>query len=224
MLVSGEGLIMPMAFGAQSKRSALRGAALPYNSGIANLHFDGVRARWRLTGFDTVDSHDGLRENLDRFYAATTWAEILLNTHGSGGDSAAVFNLASRALSLLSDTESRDIGRLNAAFIWFFLVIEGVHPNLEHCGRCGGPLGGARAAVRYRPDAVLLGPECSNENLPSLPDEVREWLADSEGIESALRVSLSPAAVQAAESWLLSVIQTLLERPLKSVGASRGPL
>lgn len=225
MLVSGEGLLTPLAFGAQSRKSALRGTALPYNNGIANLYFDGIRDRWRLTSFDLVDSHDGLRENLGRFGAATTWAEILLNTHGSGDNSADVFNLASMALSLLSDTESRDIGRLNAAFLWCFLVIEGVRPNLEHCGRCGGFLRGAHSVglTRYLPDGVLLGPECSEESWPSLPDDALEWFANIElgNLETALRIALIPATVQAAENWLLTVMQTLLERPLRSVGVLR---
>jgi hypothetical protein len=53
MLVSGEGILRPFAYGAQGKRSALRGTAVPYNRGIADLHYgrsegsmevDGIRS------------------------------------------------------------------------------------------------------------------------------------------------------------------------------------
>ena len=85
MLVRGTGLIWPVAFGVSSRRSALRGAALPYNRGVADLHYDGVYRRWRLNSFDVLETHDGLREDLDRFYAAANCTEILLRTHGAGG-------------------------------------------------------------------------------------------------------------------------------------------
>jgi len=222
MLVSGEGLITPLAFGAQGKKSPLRGTAVPYNQGIADLHYDGSRDRWRLTAFDPLNTHDGLRENLDRFYAASTWAEILLKTHGSGDDSALIFNLAARALSLLSAGESRDIGRLNAGFLWHFLDIEGVRPDPGSCERCGRVLtaGNPAGPARFLPNGLLAGPECSDRRFPELPDRARFWLsALSKGnLEDSLAADLPSRDVKAAESWLLTIIQTLLERPLRSIG------
>jgi len=64
MLVKGEGLLRPLAFGARGKRSGLRASAVPYNTGMADLHFDGAKNQWRLVSFDTYDTHDGFREDL----------------------------------------------------------------------------------------------------------------------------------------------------------------
>jgi DNA repair protein RecO len=221
MLVSGEGLLNPFAYGAQGKRSALRASAVPYNRGIADLHFDGAKNRWRLTAFDPEDTHDGLREDLDRFYTGTTWAEILLKTHGAGGDSAELFELAASAFSLLSRSEGGDIKRLHVSFLWQFLDIEGVRPDPEHCGRCGQLLipGGQEGPARFLPNGLLAGPECAESRWPMLPDGARQWLLAITGQPTAavLKIGLSPAAVAAAESWLLTIIQTLLERPLRSI-------
>ncbi|RKX74809.1 MAG: hypothetical protein DRP49_05495 [Spirochaetes bacterium] len=139
MLVRGEGLLRPLAYGAQGKRSTLRASALPYNRGIADLHFDGAKNSWRLVSFDVQDSHEGLREDLDRFYTAATWAEILLKTHGAGGDSAALFDMASSAFSLLSVSTSGNFKRLHLGFLWKFLEIEGVQPTLNTAGNAAGP-------------------------------------------------------------------------------------
>ncbi len=222
MLVSGEGLLRPLAYGAQSKRSVLRAAAVPYNRGMANLHFDGAKNRWRLTAFDTEDSHDGLREDLDRFYTATTWAEILLKTHGAGGDSAILFDLASSAFTLLSASLPREIKRLHTAFLWQFLDIEGVRPDPEQCGRCGRVLagGGKGGPARFLPNGLLACSECSENHWPVLPGGARRWLSviSGESLESAVKIGLAPVAVTAAENWLLTIIQTLLERPLRSTG------
>ncbi|RKX73154.1 MAG: hypothetical protein DRP60_12415 [Spirochaetes bacterium] len=221
MLVKGEGLLRPLAFGARSKRSSLRASAVPYNTGMADLHFDGAKNQWRLVSFDVQDSHDGLREDLDRFYTATTWAEILLKTHGAGGDSAALFDMASSAFSLLSGSAPAEGGRLNLGFLWNFLEIEGVQPDPEHCGRCGRVLkvGGSEGPARFLPNGLLTGPECSESRWPVLPDGARRWLTaiSGETLEKTVKIGLAKPAVKAAENWLLTIIQGLLERPLRSV-------
>ena len=221
LLVKGEGLLRPLAFGARSKRSTLRASAVPYNSGMADLHFDGAKNQWRLVSFDACNTHEGLREDLDRFYTASTWAEILLKTHGAGEDSAILFDLASSAFSLLSNCISGDEKRLNTGFLWSFLGIEGVQPDLEHCGRCGKALviGGEDGPARFMPDGLLVGPECSESRWPVLPDGARRWLAAISGkpLERAVKVGLPVSALSSAENWLLTIIQTLLERPLRSI-------
>ena len=221
MLVRGEGLLRPFAYGAQSKRSTLRGTAVPYNRGTADLHFDGARSRWRLTAFDPVETHDGLREDLDRFYAAATWAEILLGTHGGGGESAELFDLASEAFLLLSGCVRRDLIRLETGFLWRFLGIEGIRPDPLRCGRCGRalPVGGQGGPARRLADGLLLGDCCSDGRGAAVPDGTRRWLAALNGDElaSSLSIGLPPAAAGAAKEWLLSLIQTMLERPLRSL-------
>jgi len=227
MLVSGEGLLRPLAYGAQGKRSALRASAVPYNRGVANLHFDGAKDRWRLVSFDPEDSHDGLREDLDRFYTATTWAEILLKTHGAGGDSVALFNMAASAFSLLSVSVPRDIKRLHLGFLWEFLGIEGVQPDLEHCGRCGRVIssGNSEGPVRFLPNGLLTGPECSESTWQVLPEGARRWLQAVTGktLESTVKTGLASAAEKSAENWLLTIIQSLLERPLRSLQKQGNP-
>lgn len=221
MLVSGEGLLSPLAYGAQGKRSVLRGTAVPYNRGIADLHYDGVKNRWRLTAFDPEDTHDGLREDLDRFYQASTWAEILLKTHGAGGDSAELYELAASAFSILSRSESLANNRLDVAFMWQFLEIEGVQPDLKHCGRCGRALnpGADEGPLRFLPNGLLAGPECAESRWPILHEGAVKWLLNVSGgnLEASLKIGLAPIAVGAARNWLLTIIQTLLERPLRSI-------
>ncbi len=221
MLVSGEGLLRPFAYGAQGKRSVLRGTAVPYNRGIADLHFDGTKSRWRLTAFDPENTHDGLREDLDRFYTATTWAEILLGTHGGGGESAELFELAADAFRLLSDCVPKDRMRLDVGFLWRFLEIEGVRPDPLHCGQCGRalPLGGSASPARFRSDGFLLGPCCCEGRGEELSDGARRWLEAVSGneLEASLFIGLPPSAVSSARHWLVVLIQTMLERPLRSL-------
>ena len=222
MLVAGEGLIQPLAYGAQGRRSLLRAGAVPFNRGVADLHYDGAKERWRLTAFDPEHTHDGLREDLDRFYTAVAWAEIILGSHGGGEDSEALYHLSSEALDRLSIAASTGIKRLGVGFLWFFLGIEGVRPDPTRCGRCGRLFhdliqGESRGPVRFWSNGLLVGPECAESRGHRIPNGALKWLkAISERIDNAMRIGLPEEALTAAEQWLLTLVQGLLDRPLKS--------
>lgn len=242
MLAAGEGLIRPFAYGAQGRRSSLRASAVPFNRGVADLHYDGARDRWRLTAFDPEHTHDGLREDLDRFYTAASWAEILLRTHGGGDDSEALFQLASPALDRLSSASGLGVKQLSAGFLWLFLGIEGVRPDPMHCGRCGRFLiDPSVSEPRFWPNGLLVGGECDESRGTPLPPGSLEWLqAISEGgspgsrepgngnctpstaagaaaaIEKAMQIPASEESLAAVEEWLLTLVQALLEKPLRS--------
>ena len=247
MLAAGEGLIRPFAYGAQGRRSSLRASAVPFNRGVADLHYDGSRDRWRLTAFDPEHTHDGLREDLDRFYTAASWAEILLRTHGGGDDSEALFQLASPALDRLSSASGLGVKQLGAGFLWLFLGIEGVRPDPMHCGRCGRFLGGPSVSEpRFWPNGLLVGGECAESRGTPLLAGSLEWLqaisesgslgnkepgplepgkgnctastaaATEKAIEKAMRIPASQESLAAVEQWLLTLVQALLEKPLKS--------
>jgi len=228
VLVSGKGLVDSLAYGAMSRRSSLRNTALPYNRGVAGLHYDGSRRRWRLHSFDPVNTYDGLREDLDRFYTASTWAEILLRSYGSGEDSEALFSLVASALALLSQCMPRGIPRLNCAFLWNFLKIEGVRPELNQCSRCSGDMDGG--AVYFLPNGLLICPNCVENGLNELSLGTIRWLLAVSNIEldRAAKIGLPNRSTAAMERWLLSIVQTLLERPLKSLqrqwDCTKGPI
>jgi len=217
VLVSGRGLVDSLAYGAMSRKSSLRSTALPYNRGTAELHYDGSRRRWRLHSFDPVNTHDGLREDLDRFYTASTWAEILLRSHCSSESSESLFSLVSSALTLLSQCTSRGIPRLNCAFLWNFLQIEGVRPELNRCGRCSKNMEGKE--VFFLPDGLLICHNCVRSGLDELSWGSIRWLLAISNVEidRAAKIGLPNHSIAAMERWLLSIIQTLLERPLKSL-------
>ncbi len=218
MLVAGEGLLRPLAFGAQGRRSSLRAAAVPYNTGMANLHYNGSKDQWRLTAFDPEDCHDGFREDLDRFYTATAWAEVLLKTYGSGDDSGRLYDLATRALSLLSISSNEQIKRLRIGFFWNYLGIEGVMPDVLGCGLCSKRLviGGRNPPARIWPNGLLVCHECAEFRGEEIPDGVRRWLyrIGSE-IDDSVRIGMPPHGLVIAEKWINVLIQTTLEQPLK---------
>lgn len=204
----------------------MRGTAVPYHRGAAELYHDPVKDHWRLTSFDVADTHEGLRENLERFYAASVWAEILLKSHGGGEDSEALFDLAAEALAKLSRIPGDIVDRLTVLFLWRFLEIDGVQPDPDCCGNCGKRLGNEEA-TGIDSGGMLSGACCAGDTAVRLPAGSRRWLASAEGksLDDVLRTGLPDHATAAAREWLLTLVQTLLERPLRSlVGTRRGAL
>ena len=218
MLVRGTGLIWPVAFGVSSRRSALRGAALPYNRGVADLHYDGVYRRWRLNSFDVLETHDGLREDLDRFYAAANCTEILLRTHGAGGE--ALFDLAAQVLFCVSRARGRDVQACRAAFMWLFLNVEGLRPDLDFCGVCGGALGSGGGRVCLLGDGMMVDSGCAGGGAVGLPVAVIPWLRGVErcGMEGAMGSGFDVSVLDALAGVFVRVVEGLIERPLRTAG------
>lgn len=219
MLVAGEGILHPLAFGAQGKRSTLRASAVPFNVGLANLYYDGAKNRWRLLAFDPSEDYDGLRENLDRFYTVNTWAEILLKTYSGGEDSKDLYGLAVKGLSLLSCSEGESIMRLKVGFFWHFLSMEGVQPNPLHCGHCGKfiPIGKQSAPARFLSNGTLLASDCSYSSAHEISDGARAWLQGiSADLEGSVKIGLNMTSLRMAEKWVNTVVQAFIDRPLKT--------
>ena len=220
MLVAQEGLIRPLAFGAQSRRSRLRATAVPFNIGLADLQFNAVNNQWRLENFEPKNCHDALGENLDRYYTASAWAEILLSTHGGGEDSAALLNLTSGALSLLCKAEGEAITRLKTGFLWNFLDIEGVRPDVSQCGQCERTLSDSAGNVHFGRDGLLLCPVCRigpAEEKRVLSSKARSWLQQiSSGLDKAVRFELELEDLAMVESWMNILMKGLVGRPLRT--------
>ena len=61
-----------------------------------------------------------------------------------GGE--ALFDLAAQVLFCVSRARGRDVQACRAAFMWLFLNVEGLRPDLDFCGVCGGALGSGGGA------------------------------------------------------------------------------
>jgi len=220
MLTESEGLLRPVAFGARSRRSTLKGTAIPFNEGIASLHYSGDKNAWRLTAFDPVDIHTGFNSNLEKFYTASGWAEVLLGLHGGGTDPQFLFRLSAEAFSLLSVSSEKEITRVNLIYLWRLLELEGVMPDLSFCSSCGMHFGSSVQDIqrKYTGSGALLCRKCSAGRGVVLSEGAVKWLMYNrdKSLREALETGLAANAAESAIDWLILLIQNLLERPVKS--------
>ncbi len=229
LLARDRGLIRVLAYGARGTKSALRGALQPFVRGTAGLYHDPVKDLWRLNTLDVTGDAGAPAADLDAFYEASLWAEVVLHSH-AGGDDPALFDLLDGSLERLTRPPggpARNRARYAAActvqFLWRWLAGEGVGPDPGVCGVCGRPLDPGEVTAS-RPDGLLACPDCAADGDVPIPAAARRWLMmTGEGPpEEALKVGPDEGALKALRVWLCRQTEAVLERPLKTLKAAGG--
>lgn len=128
LLTPGQGLLPSVAYGLRGRRSSLRGKVVPFARGTAWLYRDPRQERSKITDFDVERYALNLSANLDAYYEASLWAEVIWRSHASGDGGDEVFALFGTALDLLDDAPG-DASVLGSVVLWRYLEIMGLQPD-----------------------------------------------------------------------------------------------
>ncbi|MFW6223432.1 MAG: DNA repair protein RecO [Spirochaetota bacterium] len=227
LLTPQNGLVSAIAYGAQSQKGKLRGLVNPFHHGICYLYTNPVKDRTKITDFDVRDYYPGIRESIDRFYAASLWAEVLLKSYAGGGEAPPVYELLLAALGELDRSGGRDaVRRLTAQFLWRYFGLIGSLPQLDACTSCGRGIDEG-AVRRFTPFASgVLCTDCAREDSRRLsPGAVRYLRATAERpLRDALSVGLDEAALSGLTRFLHSLAEGILEDRLNTLRTGGGIL
>lgn len=135
MLTRGQGKVRAVAKGVRKPGSRF-GARLEPASHIAFQCYRG-RELDIVTEVETIDANRRLREH----YGCLTHAVSMLEAV----DQVALEREPNRALYRMLESALRTLARepspiVSAAFFWKLLSLEGFHPMLDACARCGRPI------------------------------------------------------------------------------------
>ena len=72
-----------------------------------------------------------------KFYTASLWAESVLKTYATGGESQRLFGLLVDSLGELQRRPAAESERVSVHFVWRFLEYSGLQPDLEHSAVSG---------------------------------------------------------------------------------------
>lgn len=137
--------------GAKSKMRAL---VQPFNSGKLWLYKDEVRHSCKITDFDVTNCHPTLRTSLYKMWGANLAAEIILKTKGAGDDISS-FKLISAYIDGIDCCEEEGARLGTLRFLWRYLGLLGVQPDVHVCAQCGRSLlSGNNAAAQ---DGTFIG-------------------------------------------------------------------
>lgn len=220
------GLITLIQFGGMSSKPGKRSSAEPFCYGLGQLYRDPQYQSWQLRDFELIHSFQENRGDLKKIYIQALMAEAVLDSHGAGGDSTAIFQLLQDCLSQLEKAETpQHSDRVLIFYILRFLGMMGMQEFYQSCGICGRLLN--------REEPLFTGnrgihscPGCADRNSLPLYPGARVFLdrLDREGMKDLHRVSLSPTLQQSLKEWMLLILQNSLGHSLKTIKSGAGIL
>lgn len=227
MISPEEGLVSAVAYGAHSHKGRLRGLVSPFHRGICYLYTNPVKDQHKVTDFDVRDYYSGIRESIDRFYAASLWAEVLLKSYAGGGEGEPVYRLFLEAMSVLEATPHRTaVRRTTAQFLWRYFGLIGSRPEADRCVSCGREIGAAEDRW-YGPFATGLAcAGCAGEASRRLAPGAVRYITDTESksLAGAVEVGLGETAIAQLSGFLFSLAEGILEDRLNTLKTGGGIL
>lgn len=223
MLSPDMGLISAVAHGAYSQKGKLRGVTNPFSFGRCYLYTDPVKQSVKITDLSVHDFFPGLREDIAKFYTASLWAELVLHTFGGGGESATLFALLVESLRALD--AAPDFEPVTVQFLWRYLAVSGLQPDVEECTACGAPLSGMRA---WDPShgGFLCDACVQTGDRAALTAGAAAYLRHSGSLPflQSLDIGLDAASMTNAKRMLYRIVQDVAETPLNSLRIGGGIL
>jgi DNA repair protein RecO (recombination protein O) len=213
------GILRGIAHGAKKPKSRLRGATETFCHSTVYLYHEPVKNAYKITDMTVKDFFDNLRWDLSLYYTASVWAEVILKSYGGGGSCAEVFRLFIQSLRCLDRLGAPHHIYLSLQFLWRFLHIAGLGPDIEICSGCGKTIGGAsNAFLSAHHDSFLCDGCVKGEGL-SLDLGARKYLRHTSSlpIERAIRVQLEDSSRKILRMILYRLTEGLLETKLNSI-------
>jgi DNA repair protein RecO (recombination protein O) len=215
LLTPMNGVISALVYGGNGKNSFKKGSIIPFCFGLGELVHSGDR--YQLKEFSLELAFDGIRENLNKMYMASLWAEIIMSSYGGGQQGADLFALVLDSLLLLENGSCEDdFDRVMVRFLWMYLSLSGERPDPVSCFRCGSTL----SSQIYRDKRGLLYcHSCSFSDMDRFPPGIISYLAridETDGREF-IKIGLSRETMKQLKKWLYAVIQDHMEYPLKTL-------
>ena len=200
LLAQGHGKVRAVAKGVRKPGSRF-GARLEPTSHVAFQCYRG-RELDIVTQVETIDANRSLREHYGCLTHAVSMLEATDQVAQEREPNAPLYRMLVGALRTLAATPTPLV---SAAFFWKLLALEGFHPLLEECARCGsgGPFvaldvaeGGVLCATCGRFGGRRVSPEALAVIGRILGGELRTVLAEAPGPSSTEVERLAIASVE----------------------------
>ncbi len=221
-----KGLLSAIAHGAFKIRSRLRTASEPFHVIRVYLYHEPVHDQYKVTDIESLNALDGIRRSVERYYAASLWAEVIIRSYGGGESFAAPYRLLVDSLSLLEHAQQRSITHLTCQYLMRFLDLLGQRPDLERCGICATGFDTQSGVYLSREERALVCQRCAKPSALFLPAGAQRYLERTAKLplEAAARVGLEDQSLQAVKEAAYFLVQAALETNLNAIKSGVGIL
>ncbi len=225
LLTRDQGILRAVAHGAQKARSRLRGATESFVRATVYLYHDPVKDAYKITDMTVVSVYESLRADLQLYYTATLWAEVVLKSYGGGGSHPAVFRLLVDCLERLEREGGTRAPYASVQFLWRYLRLAGLRPDTGGCARCGKSLAPDMDAFLDAFGTAFVCAECAGQPGAALDPGARRLLETTETIalSQALRYGLEQRSLSGLREVLYRLLEGLLETRLNTLAYMRMP-
>lgn len=226
MLTPGEGLVRAIAHGAYSQKGKLRGTTNLFCTGTCYLYTDPVKQSTKITDFDVGEYFSGIRDDLVRFYTASLWAEAVLKTYATGGESERVYALLVDSLGELQRRPAAEARRVSVHFVWRFLEYSGLQPDLDHSAMSGEFLAENEPIYYAAAEQGFCAEDEAREEMPRWHAGAVAYLRYSgrQELADALRVVPPDGAIARIKRVLYGILEEHVEAPLNALRSGSGIL
>jgi DNA repair protein RecO (recombination protein O) len=165
-----------------------------------------------VTQVETIEANRALREGYGLLTHAVPMLEAVDQVGQEHEPNAALYRMLAGALRTLATQRSRAV---TPAFFWKLLSLEGFHPMLDLCARCGAD-DAALVAFDVDEGGMLCAPCARGGGRPVTPaalDLMRRMLGG--GLNSVLSEPAGPALTE-VERLALTALEHHIERRLRS--------
>lgn len=219
-LTGDGGLMRATVFG--GAKSRLRAYVEPYHSGELLIYRDPVKDFRKVSDFNVRSWRPGIREVLERSYAAAAVAETVITGHGGGGDWEAALSLCEETLDALDIASEETSRRTLTRFLWKWTALLGARPELDSCGDCACfPV--ADEVVWYsRREGVSLCRRCAERHekadAVAVGPGARGWLRaiDRASAKDAMRIGADAVSYRQARDIVIAAAGEAIGARLKT--------
>jgi DNA repair protein RecO (recombination protein O) len=185
LLTREAGVQSALARGARKSRGRYGTALDLFAEGSAQLYIKPNRELHNLAGFEIVRSRGGLAEDVGRFTAASTVAELALRFAGEEVNEQ-LYDTVSDALDRIVISPPERTIDDGLAACWRVVSVLGFTPELSSCALCHTPLRDADDATFSHASGGIVCPSCSRlapggRRIPSSArTAIRNWIETGE--------------------------------------------
>ena len=216
-LTSEAGIIKATVFG--GPKSRLRAYAAPFHQGRLLLYHNPVQDSYKVTDFDIQFWRQGIHEQYTRIVGAQSVSETILASYASGGNWRQAFNTVENALNALSSAQNPLCRRILVHFLWKWIDLLGLKPELDLCISCGAKIPASETLLFSPSDSGSLCTSCLNDtNVVPVSPGARLWIYRTQDLapEQLTRYGADNKSLSQAKSLVTGIIASDLGRYLKT--------
>jgi DNA repair protein RecO (recombination protein O) len=219
-----KGIIRATAYGALKTKGKLRSDTEAFHYIRAYLYLDTVKNSYKITDSECLLAFSGIRQSVERLYAASLCAEIVLRSFGGGESGAEVFALLLDSFRQIDVSPDERLPYIGIQFIWRFLAYTGFTLDLDTCGLCRKKLDPAAPFYFLKNGAVFVCGSCGRSGRLELAPGVRRYFTHTERLplEAAVKIGMQTDAMQVLKVVLYTCVQTLLNTELVTLKTGEG--